>query len=418
MKAIVIGGGLAGLVAANELVDRGVDVTVLEARARAGGRAETTEQDGFLLGEGPHALYLGGAAERILRRLRALPSGAAPLTKGAAAVRARESFLLPVGGGSLARTKLIGRGGKLELARLLATLPRRDARPLARMSAEEWIADELRDDVARSLVTALARVATYTGALDRLSADAALVQLRRAADPGVLYLDGGWGAMVSLLVRRALDRGARLETGVRVEALARRGRGWLVDDRVADVVVLAPGEPARAARIAVAVADTSGWTGRPASTVSSLDVGLAQLPRDRPRFAVAIDERRVLSVQSPPARLARSGVLLAVWSHLLERGEPTDRAHLEAFVDVVQPGWRSVQVLGRYLPRMTAISALPTPETGGMSGRTPVVVPDAPGLFLAGDWVGHDGLLADASCASGARAAAEIVGAVGQADAA
>jgi thioredoxin reductase len=55
---------------------------------------------------------------------------------------------------------------------------------------------------------------------------------------------------------------------------------------------------------------------------------------------------------------------------------------------------------------MTAISALPTPETGGIPGRTPVVVADAPGLFLAGDWVGGEGLLADASCASGACAAA------------
>lgn len=409
MKAIVIGGGLAGLVAANVLADRRVEVILLEARARAGGRAETTEHEGFLVNEGPHALYRGGAAERILVRLGALPTGRAPVTSGAAAVRGGTAELLPLGARSAIKTKLLGAAAKLELARLMTTLHRRDPQELMHMSTKSWLDTELRDPTVRDLVEALTRVATYTGRLDRLSADAALGQLQRAANPGVLYLDGGWGSIVESLLRRATERGVAVETGTRAESLEQRSGRWLVDGCPADVVVLAPGEPARAARLAGDVADTSGWTGRPASHVSSLDVGLARLPQERPRFALAVDERLVLSVQSPPARLARTGVLVAVWSHLLADGEPMERSRLEAFVDVVQPGWRSEQLLGRYLPRMTAISALPTPETGGIAGRTPVVVPDAPGLLLAGDWVGGEGLLADASCASGARAAAEAL---------
>jgi hypothetical protein len=39
-----------------------------------------------------------------------------------------------------------------------------------------------------------------------------------------------------------------------------------------------------------------------------------------------------------------------------------------------------------------------------MRGRAPVELVDAPGVLLAGDWVGPVGLLADASLASGAEA--------------
>src|SRR5439155_25145847 len=41
MKAVVVGGGLAGLAAALELVDRGHDVTLLEARPTLGGAVQT-----------------------------------------------------------------------------------------------------------------------------------------------------------------------------------------------------------------------------------------------------------------------------------------------------------------------------------------------------------------------------------------
>ncbi|MBV8259340.1 MAG: FAD-dependent oxidoreductase, partial [Actinobacteria bacterium] len=41
MRAVVVGGGLAGLAAALDLVDAGHDVTVLEARPTLGGAVQT-----------------------------------------------------------------------------------------------------------------------------------------------------------------------------------------------------------------------------------------------------------------------------------------------------------------------------------------------------------------------------------------
>ncbi len=52
-KAIVIGGGIAGLSSAALLAKSGMDVTLFEARERTGGRAYTYEKDGFTFETGP-----------------------------------------------------------------------------------------------------------------------------------------------------------------------------------------------------------------------------------------------------------------------------------------------------------------------------------------------------------------------------
>ena len=56
------------------------------------------------------------------------------------------------------------------------------------------------------------------------------------------------------------------------------------------------------------------------------------------------------------------------------------------------------------------VVAFDRPQPGrGLAGRTPVDVADLPGLFVAGDWVGPTGQLADASAASAVAAARRAV---------
>jgi len=69
----------------------------------------------------------------------------------------------------------------------------------------------------------------------------------------------------------------------------------------------------------------------------------------------------------------------------------------------VQPGWRQFVVHRRFLPSMRVSNALVTPGATRPTPATPVR-----GLYLAGDWVGAEGAMADAALSS-ARAAAKAI---------
>lgn len=69
-KAIVVGAGIAGLTAAYRLTQEGYDVTVLEAKSRAGGRLFTMEWEGFHIELGAH--FVTGADQLLLGVMRSL----------------------------------------------------------------------------------------------------------------------------------------------------------------------------------------------------------------------------------------------------------------------------------------------------------------------------------------------------------
>ncbi len=143
-----------------------------------------------------------------------------------------------------------------------------------------------------------------------------------------------------------------------------------------------------------------------------LDVALSRLPEPGRLFALGIDRPVYFSVHSAAARLApRDAAVIHVMKYL---SQPADNSgiverELELLLDRLQPGWRELVVQRRFLPSLTVAHRTVTAESGGLGGRPGPELPGVEGVYLAGDWVGPVGMLADASFASGRSAAERIL---------
>jgi phytoene dehydrogenase-like protein len=415
----VIGGGLAGLTAANFLARAGFQVTLFEKSGAIGGRARTDVEQGFHFNLGPHALYCGGAAIGILRELGVEFRGRPPATSGGFAIDGGVKHTLPVGPFSLITTGLLGLVAKLEAARLLSDIRNFDTRGAERLSLREWAEREIRRDAARRFFHSLIRVSTYADDPERQSAGAAIAQLQLALASGVLYLDGGWQTLARGLRDAAVKEGVRIIAGGRVKAVERdvRVRGVRLADGVfypAQAVVIAAG-PAEACELIEGGERTILYEWAKAAIpvrAACLNVALEYLPRPRALFALGIDRPLYFSVHSAAAKLGpENGALIHASKYLGAGPDGDTRAverELEETLDIMQPGWRRAVVARRFLPAMTVSNALVTAAQGGETGRPHPGVPGVEGLYVAGDWVGPEGMLADASMAS-AKLAAETI---------
>jgi phytoene dehydrogenase-like protein len=419
---VVIGGGLAGLATAALLARAGRNVRLVEQSHHLGGRARTKVMDGFYFNMGPHALYRSGAGSRVLRELGIQPRGAAPPVSGGFAIKGGVKQTFPAGLISLLTTGLFGLSAKLETARLLSSISKIDCTRVMNLSVREWVDKELSHEPVRELILATFRLATYTNAPDLMSAGTAIEQLQKALAHGVLYLDRGWQTLVDKLSEVATQAGVIIETGVRAESVE-RGAGGQVEG-----VIFGDGRTCRASTVVLAStpAIASGlvrdghqtslarWAERSIPVrAACLDVALNRLPNPNARFALGIDAPLYLSVHSAAAELApEGGALIQVAKYLPRdhRARPEDdERQLKELLDMIQPGWREAVVHQRFLPDMIVMNAIATAEGNGTSGRPGPAVHDVPGLFVAGDWVGSVGLLADASLASARQAATMII---------
>jgi phytoene dehydrogenase-like protein len=259
--------------------------------------------------------------------------------------------------------------------------------------------------------------------------------------------------------------GVRLLLNAKVTSIQQQEGGWSIHlasgARYHAATVILAASPATAAdllRSTAAAATLRAWAADaiPAKA-ACLDVGLHRLPRPSATVAFGIDQPLYLSVHSAVAKLAPDGGALIhvakylparqtvasprttlTWANSTARettqagetpalpveGPPAcrsesisdpqaDAREMETLLDLVQPGWRDHLVYRRFLPRMVVMEAIATGAQGGLAGRPGPAVPGYDNLYVAGDWVGPTGMLADAALAS-ARQAAHLALAAGQ----
>ncbi|KAB1189105.1 MULTISPECIES: NAD(P)/FAD-dependent oxidoreductase [Haloferax] len=256
---VVVGAGLAGLVAARHLAADGADVTVIERRDEVGGRVRTRTKDGFTLDRGFQVLFTGYPAVRRELDLDALDLRR--FTAGATICRpSRRSVLSdPLRDiGSLfdsLRNPEVTTSDKLRTLALRQDVSTRDEAEIF-ASPDQSIRSYLRDwGFSEDYIDHF--VAPFYGGitLDRsLSSSKRVFEytFKMLSDGSTAVPADGMQAIPEQLADSARDEGATIRLGERIESLQSDSDGAIVTTSTesveADAVVVAT-DPKEARRL-------------------------------------------------------------------------------------------------------------------------------------------------------------------------
>jgi len=414
-RAVVIGGGLAGITAAIALAESGVQVTLLEARPRLGGATCSFTRDALTVDTGQH-IYLGccTAYRGLLDKLGM--TGHAPLQR-----RFDVTVLAP--GGRRARLRRTALPGPLHMLPALTryaflSLAERAlvSRPALAMRAldpadpaldaqrfGDWLAARGQDERARRALWDLFTVSALNIAGDDASLALAatvvktgLLGKNNAADIGVPALPLGelhGDAGATLLAKL----GAQVHLNAKVTAVDPLEGAFRVRtadaEFLADAVVLAVPHEAAARLIPVGALPpetVESWAGLGASPIVNVHVIYDRPVSDLP-FAAAVDS----PVQWVFDRTGISGLsdtgtgqqYLAISLSAADEYVDVPAAQLrERFVPALAelfPAAREAEITEFFVTRERRATFRQAPGSGALR---PQAATGLPGLVLAGAW--------------------------------
>jgi len=380
---VIVGGGVAGLVAALDCARVGLRVTVLEERARCGGLVRAADLDGLAVELGATAAR-GDALDALARE--AGLTTVAPDTDatwigglpGAVPLPAATFLGIPANPWAADVRRVIGWRGawRAYLDRLRPPLTIGRERSLGRLVSRRMGA-RVRDALVAPLAEGIHGLAPelvdvevaapgLNAALTRTGSLAGAVADLVAAPPAPLAtVEGGLSRLVDALVARLADLGADVRTGVRATALARADDGWTVRacavPRVEPVpsAPAVPGEPVSGAVPVPSRAEPVPEGVVPASEDVVLDadaVIVAASPRAARALLAPVVPR--LADDADPAVLVDVVALVAEAPELATapRGArvlPVPGSHAARAVDHESARWPWLRDAGRHVVRVS-----------------------------------------------------------------
>ena len=320
----IIGGGLAGLTAANFLAREGKKVVVFEKSSRLGGRAMTNNKNGVLMNMGAHGLYIEGSAnENINGTWTVFIRGKCVEVSSNQRNGKNSVYTIPTDFFSILSSSLLTWKGKLLFSKLMLQLMGQSFDSVPHISLKEWADKEINDPMVRHIFYSICRLTTYTNAPMLQLAKPTLKQVKRALKGGVLYIDEGWETIIQQLKQRAIEAGAEilLSKSVReIEHHENFQRLRCADGEqyeVSNCIITTP--PKEAMKMIKGSEDTSLriWNDQSISvTASCLDFGVKELPNPTNQFVLGLDQSLFFTNQSRAAKLSEDGTLVVSLSKI------------------------------------------------------------------------------------------------------
>ncbi len=411
---VVIGGGIAGLVASNYLSREGCKVLLLEKGSEIGGRSITNRIGDAYVNLGAHAL--NSTALPILQELNVNVIGNPPKLNIFFVFENKSTEQKIISISNLFLTSHLKLKEKFEFIRFFSKLKRIPAKSLNAISLQSFLDEKISSNNVQNIILALSRLATYSNCPEQLSAG---VVIRQLQDSKVLYVERGWQTIVDALKKQVDQLSTTIQCHAMVESVS--GAQPLIQVKMKDGsihttrTVLSTVEPARVTEmIAKSDNDTviNQFQNITPVFAACLDVVLDRLPNPKINFALGVEKPLYFVNHSNFVRLTESTEHKVI--HVLKYLNPFEesvpeqvKSELENFLNLLQPGWKKHVISQRFLPKMTVANALPSLEL--MSKYPNSQINDIRGMYVAGDWVGNEGLLVNKSLESAKKASQLIL---------
>jgi len=388
-EAAIVGGGIAGLVAAIELAQAGKSVVLFEKSGQVGGRAISVRKNGATFDLGSHAIIKGGALHGIFQDLGIRMEGGSPGANVSFLWNEKVTHMF-----SFLLSRKLSWSGKREFLKFSRILAKLDADAVPAVSLRSWVEQEFNDPMTRHIIYAMLRTNSYARAIDHQMAGPALRSVARTLKKhSIVYIQDGWQTLVDQLYEKAIRSGVTMITGKNATGIEHDGavrRIRFADGQEMDVAhVIAATPPAVTARLLgdAGCRSVLRWTDQ-ARTIeaASLTLSLRRLSAPDHFAVLGLDQPVYFVNQSKFTRLSEDGtsVVNITKSNGTGGSDPkADERFLEQTLDLIQPGWREEVVARQYLPHIAV--AYDFMHLGREDRFPGPAVPEIAGLYVAGE---------------------------------